>query len=241
MIKGILFDKDGTLLEFQSTQHSIYTTLLARLKDDYRVPDPLLRQLSEALGLLPGRLTPDSLIQFSTNQQIAQALFDTCRSYAEERGWQRPLDANDLLELIEQFSLGDDVPYVALPNVPETLSYLRRKDYKLGVATVDTLTATVAGLKKTGILDYFDYLGTGEDSRPKPDTALADSFCSECGVLPNELLIVGDGTNDMLFAQNVGAHFIGIDTPGEGASSVFREAGQRSVADIREIIDVLDL
>jgi phosphoglycolate phosphatase len=241
MIKGILFDKDGTLLEFHSTQHYIYATLLACLEDDYQVPGPLLRQLREALGHLPDRLAPDSLIQFSTNQQIAQALVDACQSYAEEHGWQRPFDASDLLELIEQFSLGDDVPYVALPHVPGTLSYLRRKEYRLGVATVDTRTATVAGLEKTGILEYFDYLGTGEDSRPKPDTSLADRFCSQCGILPNELLIVGDGRNDMLFAQNVGAHFIGIDAAGEGSSSVFREAGQRSVADIRDIIDAFGL
>ena len=45
----------------------------------------------------------------------------------------------------------------------------------------------------------------------------------------------------MVFARNVGAHFVGIDAAGEGASSVFREAGQRSVADISEIIDVFDL
>jgi phosphoglycolate phosphatase len=241
VIKGVLFDKDGTLLEFHSTQHYIYAALLACLKDDYRAPEPLLRQLSETLGHLPDELAPDSLIQFSTNLQIAQALFDSCQSYAEEHGWQPPFDTNDLLELIEQFSLGEDVPYVALPHVPETLSYLRRKDYRLGVATVDTRAATVAGLKKTGILEYFDYIGTGEDSRPKPDEALADRFCSQCGLLPTDLLIVGDGTNDMLFARNAGAHFIGIDAAGEGASSVFREAGQRSVADIREIIDALDL
>ena len=55
MIKGVLFDKDGTLLEFHSTQHHIYATLLACLKDDYRVPDPLLQQLSERLGHLPDR------------------------------------------------------------------------------------------------------------------------------------------------------------------------------------------
>ena len=241
MIKGVLFDKDGTLLEFHSTQHYIYATLLACLKDDHQVPEPLLQQLSEALGHLPDRLAPDSLLQHSTNQQIAQALFDTCQSYAEERGWQQPFDADVLLDLIEQLSLGEDVPYVALPNVPETLGYLNGKGYRLGVATVDTRTATVAGLEKTGILAYFDYLGTGEDSRPKPDTSLADRFCSECGVAPSELLIVGDGENDMMFARNVGANFVGIDATGEGVSSVFREAGQRSVADISGIIDVFGL
>ena len=59
-----------------------------------------MQRLSEGLGHLPEGLTPDSLIQFSTNQQIAQALFDTCQSYAEERQYQRPFDTNDLLELI---------------------------------------------------------------------------------------------------------------------------------------------
>jgi len=241
VIKGILFDKDGTLLEFHATQHYIYATLLACLRDDYQVPDQLMQQLSEGLGHLPDGLTPDSPLQFSTNRQIAQALFDTCQSYAEERRWQRRFDTNDLLELIDQLSLGDDVPYVALPHVPETLSYLRRKDYRLGVATVDTLTATVAGLKKTGIFEYFDYLGTGEDSRPKPHTSLADGFYSQCGILPSELLIVGDGANDMEFARKVGAHFVGIDATVESASSVFREAGQRSVADISEIVGEFDL
>jgi phosphoglycolate phosphatase-like HAD superfamily hydrolase len=193
------------------------------------------------LGHLPDRLAPDSMLQFSTNEQIAQALFEACRTYADERGWQQPFDADDLLGLIEQLSLAEDVPYVALPHVPETLGYLRGKGYKLGVATVDTYTATVAGLQKTGILEYFDYLGAGEDAKPKPDTSLADRFCRACGVLPGELLIVGDGENDMLFAQNVGAHFIGIDATGEGASSVFREAGCRSVADMCEIVGEFDL
>jgi phosphoglycolate phosphatase-like HAD superfamily hydrolase len=241
MIKGILFDKDGTLLEYHSTQHSIYAGVLDVLKVEYQVPEALLVQLREALGLLPDRLTRDSLLQSSTNAQIAQALSDVSRDYADERRWRQPYDADDLLAVIERVSGGDDVPYVALPHVRETLSYLRRKDYRLGVATVDTLAATVAGLRKTGILEYFDYLGTGEESRPKPDTFLADRFCSQCGVLPDELLIVGDGENDLRFAQNVGARFAGIDATGEGASSVFRDEGRRAMADIREIVGAFGL
>jgi phosphoglycolate phosphatase len=241
VIRGVLFDKDGTLLEFRSTQHYIYAALLACLRDDHQVPSPLLERLGGVLGHLPDGLADDSLLQFSTNEQIAHALADTCRSYAEEHGWRQSLGADDLLELIEQLSLGEAVPYVALPHVPETLGYLRRKGYMLGVATVDVHSATVAGLKQTGILEYFDYLGTGEAARPKPDPFLADRFCSTCGLVPGELLIVGDGENDMLFARNAGAHFAGIDATGGGASSVFREAGERAVADIGEIIAVFGL
>jgi phosphoglycolate phosphatase len=240
MIKGILFDKDGTLLEFHSTQHYIYANLFTCLKDRYRVPDPLLQELREALGHLPDRLKSDSLLQFSTNPQIAEALFNPSRKYAAEHQWQQPFDKNDLLELIEELSLSNDVPYTVMPNVLETLRYLKYKDYKLGIATTDTLTATVAGLKKTGIFDYFDYLGTGEESKPKPDTFLADKFCSQCDIKANEILIVGDSKNDMLFAENAGATFIGIDTASDN-TSVFKINGHRSVSNIIEIIDIFNL
>jgi len=240
MIKGILFDKDGTLLEFHSTQHYIYANVFTCLKDRYWVPDPLLQELRGALGHLPDRLKSDSLLQHSTNHQIAETLFDLSKKYAAEHQWQQPYDKNDLLELIEELSLSDDVPYTTLPKVPETLRYLKHKGYKLGIATTDTLTATVAGLKKTGIFDYFDYLGTGEESKPKPETFLADKFCSQCDIKANEILIVGDSENDMLFADNVGAYFIGIDTPSDN-TSVFKKNGHRSASNIIEIINVFNL
>jgi len=240
MIKGILFDKDGTLLEFHTTQHYIYANVFTCLKDRYRVPDPLLQELREALGHLPDRLKSDSLLQHSTNPQIAEALFTPSKKYAAEHQWQLPFDKNDLLELIEELSLSDDIPYTALSNVPETLRYLKQKGYKIGIATTDILTATVAGLKKTAIFDYFDYLGTGDESKPKPDPFLADKFCSQCGIKANEILIVGDSENDMAFAENAGAYFIGFE-PSNDKTSVFEKNGHKSVSNIIEIIDVYNL
>ena len=240
MIKGILFDKDGTLLEFHSTMHHIYTNVFTYLKDRYNVPELLLHQLKNVLGHLPDRLRSDSLLPFSTNPQIAEALLEPSEKYAAEHQWQRPFNKTDLLELIEELSLSENVPYTALPDVPETLKYLKIKYYKLGIATADTRTATVAGLKKTEIFDYFDYLGTGDESKPKPETFLADMFCNQCGIALNEVLIVGDSKNDMLFAENVGAYFIGIDTS-RNNTSVFRNTEHKAVSNINEIIDIFNL
>ncbi len=240
MIKGILFDKDGTLLEFHSTMHHIYTYVLNYLKDRYCVPELLLQQLKNALGHLPDRLRSDSLLPLSTNPQIAEALLEPSEKYAAEHHWHQPFSKTDLLELIEELSLSENVPYTALPDVPETLKYLKSKDYELGIATADTRTATVAGLKKTEIFDFFDYLGTGDESKPKPETFLADMFCNQCGIAPNEMLIVGDSKNDMLFAENVGAYFIGIDTSYNN-TSVFRNTEHKSVSNINEIIGIFNL
>jgi phosphoglycolate phosphatase-like HAD superfamily hydrolase len=87
-----------------------------------------------------------------------------------------------LLTLLSFRALWDDVPYTALPGVPETIRNLKHKGYILGVATVDSLTATVAGLKKTG---SFDYLGSGEESKPKWDGHSNCRFNLNCLLIPN--------------------------------------------------------
>lgn len=240
MIKGILFDKDGTLLEFNSTMHHIYANFFTCLKEKYRVPELLLEKLRESLGHLPDRLKADSLLQFSTNPQIVEALIEPLNEYALEYRWQQPFNNNDVLELIEELSLREDVPYTTLPYVPETLRYLKGKGYGLGVATADTHRATVTCLKKTEIFEYFDFLGTGDGPKPKPDTFMADMFCRQCGITSNELLVVGDSEIDMLFAENVGANFIGIAIPGNN-SSIFRGTAHRSVFNINEIIGIFNL
>lgn len=240
MIKGILFDKDGTLLEFNSTMHHIYTDVLTCLKNRYQVPEPLLKQLKDTLGHLPDRLSSDSLLQFSTNPQIVDATLETSHKYEIEQNWKLTFDKKTVLELIEERSLDKNVPYAVLPHVPETLMYLQDKGYKLGIATADTQTATISGLKKTDILKYFDYLGTGDAPKPKPESLLADIFCRQCDIAHNELLIVGDSKNDMLFAENAGACFMGID-PAGNTHSIFKGTGYQSSVNINQVIDMFNL
>ncbi len=236
MIKGILFDKDGTLIEFHSTMHHIYTTIFKGLENRYHVPEVLLQQLKKTLGHLPDHLESDSLLQISTNPQIVEALLETARGYASKTQWHMPFTQADLLTLIEEYSSSEEIPYTALPGVVETLDYLKKNGYKIGLATADTYSSTIVGLKKVGILDYFDYLGTDSDEgRPKPDTYLADRFCTQCRVAPNELLIVGDSKKDMLFAKNVGADFLGVEAPCN-ETPIFQGTGFKSIYSMNELV-----
>ncbi len=240
MIKGILFDKDGTLLEYNSTMHHIYANVFCHLKKRYQAPTLLLQQLKNGLGHLEDRLGPDSLLQHSTNPQIADALLELSEKFASKHQWHLSYSKKELLELIEELSTAGDVPYVTLPDVSKTLDYLKSTGYKLGIATADTHAATMAGLKKTSIFHYFDYLGTSDEAPPKPEPFLAEMFCRQFGLSAQEIVIVGDSRNDMLFAENAGAHFVGI-AAADDSSSAFKGAAHRIVVSVHDIVDVFGL
>lgn len=242
MIKGILFDKDGTLLEFNSTMHYIYSNVFISLQRRYNVPDSFIERQKRALGHVTNKLHSNSLLQFSTNPQIVQVMLDTSDRYAEEMNWEIPFTREILLDLIEEHSLTEDVPYTSLPGTLEALKYLNSKNYCLGIATADTHDATITGLKKTSLFTYFSFFGTSSSiSRPKPDSSMADTFCSENNITSEELLIVGDSENDMIFAENSGAQFVGISADDIGEVSVFEKNGYNLVRSISEIIDIYQL
>lgn len=240
MIKGILFDKDGTLLELQQTMHHIYVAVFKEIGGRFLVPEPLLQQMRTAVGHGEERLADDSLLRYSTNPQIVDALLAAIDKHATAGQRRLPVSKDELLKLIEELSLGDDVPYFTLPRVPEVLGDLHGRGYPLGVATADTYAATVAGLQRTGILQYFGYLGTGDEPHPKPHRFLADAFCRRFGIHPAELLVVGDTVRDMEFANTAGACFVGIHSEGQG-ENVFAGHGCRVVAGLDEIPEIFSL
>jgi len=61
MIKGILFDMDGTLLKFQQTMHHIYGTVSRESGKQHLEWEPLLQQMRTAVESFEERLADDIL------------------------------------------------------------------------------------------------------------------------------------------------------------------------------------
>lgn len=76
MIKGILFDKDGTIIDFFKLWQPAVAPVLNRLIDDYQLyPKSLyFPKLERAIGILDGQIDPEGAIAWKPYQLIAEDL-----------------------------------------------------------------------------------------------------------------------------------------------------------------------
>ena len=155
MIKGILFDKDGTLIDYKSAQHHIIANILMTLREKFNVSARILDNIEGVTGYLPTHLKSNSMVQHSTATQIVETWIETAQDSTVNSGEKLLLSQTDLLTLFKKHALSEKVPYKLLTGTKNTLEYLNNQNYKLGIATADAYDPTIASLKKTKIYDCF--------------------------------------------------------------------------------------
>ena len=207
MIKGVLFDKDGTLLGFHKAWHGILTEVFLRFESDLGIEPSTIERLKLAAGYQRDGFAPASVVRYLSISELIDRWFEGCHELDRTR-LREPMRG-----VFEQSAVGSDLAVKVLPGARETLDVLSTRGYPLGVATADMPHSTCAGLERTGLLEYFSFIGSDDGQhRPKPHPEMAHRFCSESGIRPEELLVVGDSAIDLEFAHNAKASFAGIAT-----------------------------
>lgn len=184
-IKGMVFDKDGTLFHYGATW-TIWCDLV--LEDLSKGEQVKKRELAGAVGfdLDSNSFLPGSLIVNASAGEINHV-------------W-----ASLLPELTE-----DDVDAVAvkhlgsLPSVPvcdlkALFSDLRAQGIKLGLVTNDYEEGAHQQLNQEGIADLFDFISgfdSGHGVKPAAGPLLA--FGAATGLSMDQVAMVGDSTHDL--------------------------------------------
>lgn len=124
------------------------------------------------------------------------------------------------------------------PGVKTGLQLLRILRLPLAVITNKSELLATPLLQKLGIADEFS-LVLGGDSLPekKPSGLPLIHAAERFGILPHELGMVGDSTNDMLAARAAGAMAIAVDYGYEPASALDADL---VIPDISRLHDLLD-
>jgi phosphoglycolate phosphatase len=199
MIRGVIFDKDGTLFDF----HRTWAGWTERLLDSLSGGDPgLAVRLGQAVGFdrLQG-FAPDSPIIASTPWQIADRLVPCLPGIAAAALVARMDRLSTEAEQIEAVPLGP------------LMQVLRGRGLRIGLATNDSEAPARAHLQKAGITTFFDAIygyDTGPRPKPAPDTLLA--FAARCNLAPAEVVMVGDSLHDLIAGRAAGMACVGVLT-----------------------------
>ena len=238
MIQGVLFDKDGTLLEFADCWHYILSSVVDTLEKRHFIGIECNRELRRVAGLTATGFESDSLAQHCTTAELAQEWSHAAAQYKAGSGDFLP--AEYLRTLIDEEAVSERVPIVPVEGAPELLDYCRNRGLPVGVVTADTEVSTRHSLSRAGFLPYLSYLATQDSPLPpKPDPASALLCCRQWGVAPHQVLYLGDSERDMLFAANSGMPFVGVVGP-HNDGTLFTAAGYPTVVDLTAVISLID-
>lgn len=195
-IRGILFDKDGTLLDFEATWAPLYRQLALELAGG---DADKARALLVRGGLDPatGRMRAGSVLGAGTTFDIVRLWFPELEGEAFHAMAGR---------IDRAFHAHGEKHSVPVPDLLATLETLANRGFTLGVATNDGTGAAIRALAGVGAGKHLPHI-FGYDSVPNPKPAgdIVHAFAAAIGATPAEVAVVGDNLHDLDMARAAGA------------------------------------
>ncbi|MDT8719067.1 HAD family hydrolase [Clostridium sp. 19966] len=238
-IKGILFDKDGTLLDFNSIWVPVAEALAKEIAADLQVDKScdLEEKLLKSIGVCCGKVEPMGILAWGTVGDIA----DQLKAVLHEENIKKELlqDIEVIIEnKISRLSREKAVLVRPIGDLEKLFEKLKALGVFIGLATSDTYESAKLCLKILKIEEYFDFIGADDGiSKSKPNPELLNKFCMACHIKPEEVAVVGDTEVDIELAANGNAALaIAVLSGASGIDTISQQA-DFILASVHEIID----
>jgi phosphoglycolate phosphatase len=182
-LRGVVFDLDGTLVDSCRDIAEAANHALEKAGLPRLPHDELESYVGDGAPLLMARAARSDVKDAKTQSMVA----DFLDYYAEH-----PLDHTALM-----------------PGAREALDALG--SYALGVCTNKPRRTSVAVLRGLGLEARFKGIVAGDDlPQRKPDPAMVHEAARKLGVPVAEVVMVGDGPQDVLSGRAAGAYTVGV-------------------------------
>ncbi|MBP1960984.1 HAD-IA family hydrolase [Paenibacillus aceris] len=197
MLKAIIFDLDGTLLDRQASLKVFVENQHQRMAELQSIDK--ITYVNRFIALdQRGYVWKDRVYQQLT------------REYETALAWE---------DLLEDYVQNFNLHCIGFPNLHEILTHLKQGGMRLGLITNGMGAFQLKNIEALGISPYFDTMLVSEiEGLRKPDPEIFLRALNNLGVQPNEAAYVGDHPeNDVLASRRVGmkgiwkvdAHFEG--------------------------------
>lgn len=202
-IRAILFDKDGTLVDFQRTFGPAVRAVMQYLADGDRAAYQRLVAVSRFVEAGEHFLPDSPLIAEPTS--VYGALWATALG--------RPANAAFFAEIDRLLCDATTRDLAAIGDPKALLNLLAGRGYRLGMVSNDAEVTARAHARKLGLDEVLEFIA-GYDSGfgAKPDPGPVLGFAQAVGVPASEIAVVGDSVHDLAAARAAGAIAIGVLT-----------------------------
>lgn len=201
--QAIIFDKDGTLIDFDAMWGGWVVFLAEQLRQvsGLEVRDALCLAMGyddeNKKVLAHGKLAATPMSQLydltvEVMQSLGQTVEDAKRTV--EKGWCIP----DPVLLAKPFT-----------DTRALFSQLHEKNIKIAIATTDDRAPTQAMIEAFDIEEYISSMVCADDgikAKPFPDMVL--TLCERMKVEPSRVMVIGDTTADLKMARSAGAGLV---------------------------------
>jgi len=227
----IIFDKDGTLIDFDAMWSGWMWALGRRLEANSGLP--LATALYEAMGVDPisGRVSADG--------RLAATPMAILRGLTAEvlRGCGLSPEATESA-LAASWHIPDPVALARpLADLNTLFGVLRGARIKIAIATTDDRTPTEATLVGLGVAGLVDVLLCADDGVPvKPAPHMVWAACRATGVQPAQSVVVGDTVADMQMGRAAGAGLVIGVLSGVGNEAALKPHADWILASVEELL-----
>lgn len=185
MIKAIIFDFDGLILETEGPIYQSWIDLYASF--GFSLP---LETYATIIGTSVGDFDPATELERLVGEPLDWTTLEQQRRAQEQR-----------LLLAER----------TMPGVVDYLEEARRLGLRIGLASSSSGAWVKEHLTRLGLLKYFDSLRTSEHvALTKPDPALYLAVLQDLDVQPTQALALEDSLNGIRAAKRAGMYCVAV-------------------------------
>lgn len=193
-IKGVIFDKDGTLLKFTD----IWRLSLEDLFAYYGLGEADKLEIREAVGVNEDHsIRENSILASGTIADLAEVF----SKYIEKS--KETLD-KEISEFFLAYLAKHPELIVGTCDVKKCFDALKKLDIKVAVITADSFKQAKLSFEMLGVYDEIDFLAAADFYPNKPDPSSLDAFCKNFGLSRKEVAVVGDSLIDLELGKVAG-------------------------------------